>query len=106
MDLSIRIDEDSSRRPSQTYFPRTTALSGCPMFAPALPGFPTARHQRQVRVRLSLKESRMNLLNATNLDRKSGIRGPNKLGRPQISYFALLARAMCAALLKESRMKS
>ena len=27
-------------------------------------------------------------------------------GRPQISYFALLARATCAALLKESRMKS
>ncbi len=26
-------------------------------------------------------------------------------GRPQISYFALLARATCAALLKESRMK-
>jgi hypothetical protein len=29
-----------------------------------------------------------------------------KDGRPQISYFALLARATCAALLKESRMKS
>ena len=27
-------------------------------------------------MRLSLKESRMKLLNATNLDRKSGIRGP------------------------------
>ena len=27
-------------------------------------------------------------------------------GRPQNSYFALLARATCAALLKESRMKS
>jgi hypothetical protein len=27
-------------------------------------------------------------------------------GRPQISYVALLARATCAALLKESRMKS
>src|SRR5271156_6182549 len=27
-------------------------------------------------------------------------------GRPQISYFALLARATCAALLKESRMRS
>jgi hypothetical protein len=32
-------------------------------------------------MRLSLKESRMNLLNATNLDRKSGIRGPKKMGR-------------------------
>jgi len=27
-------------------------------------------------------------------------------GRPQISYFALLARATCAALLEESRMQS
>jgi hypothetical protein len=31
-------------------------------------------------MRLSLKESRMNLLNATNLDRKSGIRGPKTMG--------------------------
>jgi hypothetical protein len=31
-------------------------------------------------MRFSLKESRMKLLNATNLDRKSGIRGPNKMG--------------------------
>jgi hypothetical protein len=31
-------------------------------------------------MRLSLKESRMKLLNATNLDRKSGIRGPKTMG--------------------------
>jgi len=31
-------------------------------------------------MRLSLKESRTKLLNATNLDRKSGIRGPKKMG--------------------------
>jgi hypothetical protein len=33
-------------------------------------------------MRLSLKESRMVLLNATNLDRKSGIRGPKTMGDP------------------------
>jgi hypothetical protein len=54
--------------------------SGCPMFAPALPGFPTTRHLPRPRMRLSLKESRRNLLNATNLDRKSGIRGPKTMG--------------------------
>jgi len=31
-------------------------------------------------MRLSLKESRIKLLNATNLDRKSGIRGPKTMG--------------------------
>jgi hypothetical protein len=31
-------------------------------------------------MRLSLKESRMKLLNATTLDRKSGIRGPKTMG--------------------------
>jgi hypothetical protein len=36
-------------------------------------------------MRLSLKESRMKLLNTANLDRKSGIRGPKMMGeaRPQ-----------------------
>jgi hypothetical protein len=34
-------------------------------------------------MRLSLKESRMQLLNATNLDRKSGIRGPKTMGEAQ-----------------------
>jgi hypothetical protein len=33
----------------------------------------------RTRMRLSLKESRMKLLNATNLDRKSGIRGPKTI---------------------------
>jgi hypothetical protein len=33
-------------------------------------------------MRLSLKESRMHLLNATNLDRKSGIRGMKTMGDP------------------------
>jgi hypothetical protein len=50
------------------------------MFAPALPGFPTTQRKPRPRVQLSLKESRMNLLNATNLDRKSGIRGPKTMG--------------------------
>ena|SRR5277367_6274142 len=76
------------------------------MFAPALPGFPTTPHSPRPRMRLSLKESRMKLLNAANLDRKSGITWAENDGRPQISYFALLAGATCAALLKESRMKS
>ena len=58
-----------------------TELHGCPMFAPALPGFPTTQRKPRPRVRLSLKESRMNLLNATNLDRKSGIRGPKTTGK-------------------------
>jgi hypothetical protein len=31
-------------------------------------------------MRLSLKESRTKVLNATNLDRKSGIRGPKTMG--------------------------
>jgi hypothetical protein len=35
------------------------------------------------RVPLSPKESRMKLLNATNLDRKSGIRGPKTMGEAQ-----------------------
>jgi hypothetical protein len=35
------------------------------------------------RMRLSLKESRMKLLNATKLDRKSGIRGPKTMGEAQ-----------------------
>jgi hypothetical protein len=38
-------------------------------------------------MRLSLKESRMKLLNATNLDRKSGIRGPKKMGEAQPELF-------------------
>jgi hypothetical protein len=33
-------------------------------------------------MRLSLKESRTKALNATNLDRKSGIRGPKTMGDP------------------------
>jgi hypothetical protein len=57
-----------------------TDLHGCPTFAPALPGFPPTPHWPRPRVRLSLKESRMKLLNATNLDRKSGIRGPKTMG--------------------------
>jgi hypothetical protein len=41
-------------------------------------------------MRLSLKESRIKLLNATNLDRKSGIRGPKKMGEaPQQLYLTL-----------------
>jgi hypothetical protein len=39
-------------------------------------------------MRLSLKESRMTLLNATNLDRKSGIRGPKTMGEAQPQPFA------------------
>jgi hypothetical protein len=58
-------------------------------------------------MRISLKESRMKLLNATRLDRKFGMRGPKTMGealrqpfvpdsalssrpeRTRISYFAL-----------------
>jgi hypothetical protein len=42
-------------------------------------------------MRLSLKESRMKLLNATNLDRKSGIRGPKTMGEAlnSLSYRTL-----------------
>jgi hypothetical protein len=38
-------------------------------------------------MRLSLKESRMIFLNATNLDRKSGIRGPKKMGEAPTNAF-------------------
>ena len=37
-------------------------------------------------MRLSLKESRTMLLDATNLDRKSEIRGPNKMGAPSTAF--------------------
>jgi hypothetical protein len=37
-------------------------------------------------MRLSLKESRTKLLNATNLDRKSGIRGPKTMGEALQSF--------------------
>jgi hypothetical protein len=40
-------------------------------------------------MRLSLKESRMKMLNATNLDRKSGIRGPKTTGRSPPSKVCL-----------------
>jgi hypothetical protein len=39
------------------------------------------------RMRLSLKESRMKLRKATNLDRKSGIRGPKTMGEAQPEPF-------------------
>jgi hypothetical protein len=39
-----------------------------------------------MRVRLSLKESRMVSLNATNLDRKSGIRWPKTMGEAHHSF--------------------
>src|SRR5271170_564074 len=38
-------------------------------------------------MRLSLKESRTKLLNATTLDRKSGIRGPKMMGRSTTTDF-------------------
>ena len=75
---------------TETTFSHATTPSGCPMFAPALPGFPTTQHQPRPRVRLSLKESRMKLLNATNLDRKSGIRGPKTTGRSPIKALSVL----------------
>ena len=37
-------------------------------------------------MRLSLKEGRMKLLNVTNLDRKSGIRGPKTMGEVHHSF--------------------
>jgi hypothetical protein len=40
-------------------------------------------------VRLSFKESRMEFDNATNLDRKSGVRGTKKTGRSPTMAFAL-----------------
>jgi hypothetical protein len=42
-------------------------------------------------MRLSLKESRMKLLNATNLDRKSGIRGQKTMGEAQPLPFVQIA---------------
>ena len=47
------------------------------MFAPALPGFPTRKLCDDHMCGFLFKESRMRWLNVTNLDRKSGIRGPN-----------------------------
>jgi hypothetical protein len=42
--------------------------------------------------------------NATNLDRKSGVRGTKKTGDPDFLY-AAPAMFACAAFCKESRMK-
>ena len=58
----------------------STTLYGCPMFAPALPGFPATQYSPRSGMRLSPKESRMYLPNPTKLDRKSGIRGWEKMG--------------------------
>jgi hypothetical protein len=46
----------------------------------------------------------MELDNATNLDRKSGVRGTKKMGDPDFLYAAPSMFA-CAAFSKESRMK-
>jgi hypothetical protein len=50
-----------------------------------------SQHWPRQRMRLSLKESRMKLLNATNLDRKSGIREPKTMGEAlnSLSYRTL-----------------
>jgi hypothetical protein len=71
------------------------------MFAPALPGFPTSQGQPQSRMRLSLKERRMKLLNATAVDRKSGIRGPKMMGEALRQPFVLLLLAVLHDWLKE-----
>jgi hypothetical protein len=47
-------------------------------------------------MRLSLKESRMKLRKATNLDRKSGIRGPKTMGEAQPELF-VADRAVCSS---------
>jgi hypothetical protein len=39
----------------------------------SVPGFPATQHWTRQRVRLSLKERRMMLANATNFYRKSGV---------------------------------
>jgi hypothetical protein len=44
---------------------------------------PTNQHQPRQRLRLSLKGSRTNSLNAIALDRNSGIRGPKTMGEAQ-----------------------
>jgi GTPase len=51
-----------------------------PHVRPSVPGFPVRQHQTEPRVRVSFKESRMESDNATNLDRKSGVRGTKKTG--------------------------
>jgi hypothetical protein len=43
-------------------------------------------------MRLSLKESRMKLLNVTNLDRKSGIRGPKTMGEALRTLYSIPKR--------------
>jgi hypothetical protein len=54
------------------------------------------------RVRLSLKESRIKLIKATNLDRKSGIRGLRKTGEAhQRSVFCSLPQLTCFADSRE-----
>jgi hypothetical protein len=55
-------------------------------------------------MRLSLKESRMKLLNATNLTGNPGYVGRRRWGNPDFLLEAL-TRATCAAFIKESRMK-
>ena len=55
-------------------------------------------------MRLSFKESRMEFDTATNLDRKSGVRGMKKTGDLDFLYTAPPIFA-CAAFCKESRMR-
>ena len=61
--------------PSTRVFRPTQLCRGAPFSHKRGPDFLLAA-LATTRMRLSPKESRMNLLNVTNLDRKSGIRGP------------------------------
>src|ERR1700749_1514831 len=64
-------------------------MPGAPCWHQRCPDFPTTQHWPRSRARLSLKESRRKLLDATNLARKSGIRGPNKMGEAHHSFSSI-----------------
>ena len=72
-----------------------------------VPGFPDTQHQTRPRVRLSFKESRMEFDNATNLNRKSGVRGKKKTGAAHHCFLPYGRGSKCGcALLGKQRKKS
>jgi hypothetical protein len=65
-----------------------TVVGASPIFfGPRIPDFLSRSVAVGNFMRLSLRESRMSLLNAATLDRKSGIRGPKKMGEAQSKVY-------------------
>jgi hypothetical protein len=70
-----------------------------------VPGFPVTQLQTGPRVRISFKESRMEFDNATNLNRKSGVRGKKKTGAATIAFLprGRGSKCVCALLGKQRK---